>query len=124
LLDEALRYYRERFSETGIYENSLYPGVVPAVQRILASGVRLCLATSKPTVFAIPILSHFGLTRFFDGIYGSDLDGRLSDKGDLLAHILKAEDLGHQLAIIAGDRSHDVFGGKKNGIMTAALTYG
>jgi len=123
-LNEALNYYRERFSEIGIYENSVYPGIVSALQRIHASGFRVFLATSKPVVFANRILDHFGLTQFFHGICGSELDGRLSDKGDLVAHILKAERLDPKLTLIVGDRSHDVFGGKKNGIMTAAVTYG
>lgn len=124
LLDEALHHYRERFAQTGIYENAVYPGVIPALERIHASGFQMFLATSKPTVFAVRILDHFGLTGFFHGIFGSELDGRLSDKGDLVAHILKAGDMDPRLTLIAGDRSHDIFGGKKNGILTAALTYG
>jgi phosphoglycolate phosphatase len=124
LLDLALQHYRERFSGVGIYENSAYPGTIQALQRIHASGLRLFLATTKPKVYATRILDHFGLTRFFHGIYGSELDGRLSDKGDLVAHILKTERLNPRLTLIVGDRFHDVLGGKKNGILTAAVTYG
>jgi phosphoglycolate phosphatase len=124
LLDEALRHYRERFSEIGIYENSVYPGIVSALQKIRITGFRVYLATSKPTVFASRILDHFNLTQFFNGIYGSELDGRFSDKGDLIAHILKTEGLDSSMTLIVGDRSHDIFGGKKNGIATAAVTYG
>jgi len=124
LLDAALSHYRERFSEIGIYENVVYPGIIPALHKIRATGFRVFLATSKPTVYASRILNHFGLTQFFHGIYGSELDGRLSDKGDLVAHILKTEGLNPQLTLIVGDRSHDVIGGKKNGTVTAAVTYG
>lgn len=124
LLDEALQHYRERFSEIGIYENVVYPGIISGLQRIRATGFRVFLATSKPTVYASRILDHFGLIQFFHGIYGSELDGRLSDKGDLVAHILKTEGLNPQLTLIVGDRSHDVLGGKKNGALTAAVTYG
>jgi phosphoglycolate phosphatase len=124
LLDLALLHYRERFSEVGIYENAVYPGIASALERIHAQGFHIFLATSKPTVFATRILDHFELMQFFHGIYGSELDGSLSDKGDLIAHILKEEGLNPELTLIVGDRSHDVVGGKKNGIMTAALTYG
>jgi phosphoglycolate phosphatase len=124
LLDAALSHYRERFSEIGIYENAVYPGIISALQRIRATGFRVFLATSKPSVYASRILDHFGLTQFFHGIYGSELDGRLSDKGDLVAHILKSEGLDPQLTLIVGDRLHDVLAGKKNGIVTAAVTYG
>jgi phosphoglycolate phosphatase len=124
LTDIALQHYRERFSEIGIYENSVYPEVVAALQRIYARGFRIFLATSKPTVFAIRILEHFSLAQFFYGIYGSELDGRLSDKADLLAHILNTEGLDPQASLMVGDRFHDIIGGKKNGIATAAVTYG
>jgi phosphoglycolate phosphatase len=124
LLDLALRHYRERFSEIGIYENAVYPEVVAALQRIYARGFLIFLATSKPTAFAIPILEHFCLTQFFHGIYGSELDGRLSDKTDLLAHLLKTEGLDPQASLMVGDRFHDIIGGKKNGVVTAAVTYG
>ena len=124
LLDQALAYYRKRFSETGIYENALYPGIISALRRIRRAGFRVFLATSKPGVYARRILDHFDLTQFFQAIYGSELDGRLSDKGELVAHILCSERLDSKATLIVGDRFHDIVAGKKNGIMTAAVTYG
>jgi len=124
LLDQALSYYRQRFSETGIFENALYPGITPALGRIRGAGFRIFLATSKPRVYAQRILDHFDLTPFFQAIHGSELDGRLSDKGELVAHILDSEMLDPKVTLIVGDRFHDIIAGKKNGIMTAAVTYG
>jgi len=124
LLDQALFYYRKRFSAAGMYENALYPGIMLALRRIRAAGFRVFLATSKPRVFARQILDHFDLTQFFHAIHGSELDGRLSDKEELVAHILDLEGLDPKASLIVGDRSHDIIGGKKNGLMTAAVTYG
>jgi phosphoglycolate phosphatase len=124
LLDLALSHYRERYSEIGIYESSLYPDIIPALRQILAFGYQVFLATSKPTVFATRVLKHFNLTQFFHAIQGSELDGRLCDKGDLVSHILKTWNLDPQSSLIVGDRSFDVIGGKRNGIMTASVTYG
>ena len=124
LLEQALSYYRKRFSETGIYENALYPGIISALGRIRRAGFRIFLATSKPRVYARRILDHFDLTRFFRAIHGSELDGRLSDKGELVAHILDSEMLDPRTTLIVGDRFHDIIAGKKNGINTAAVTYG
>jgi phosphoglycolate phosphatase len=124
LLDLALQYYRERFSEIGIYENFVYPGIATALQKIYKAGFRLFLATSKPKVYATRILDHFQLTQLFHGIYGSELDGNLVEKADLIAHVLKSEHLERQETLMVGDRLHDVIGGKQNGIATAAVTYG
>lgn len=124
LLNQALSHYRTRFSETGMFENVIYPEIVPSLQRIRAAGFRTYLATSKPRVYAAKILDHFDLIQFFHAVYGSELDGRLSDKGELIAHILDSENLDPGATLIVGDRSHDIIGGKRNGILTAAVTYG
>jgi phosphoglycolate phosphatase len=124
LLDRALAHYRKRFSETGIYENALYPGITHALRRIRTAGLRVFLATSKPRVYACRILDHFDLTPFFQAVHGSELDGRLSDKAELVAHILQSESLNPGTTLIVGDRYHDIIAGKKNGILTAAVTYG
>jgi phosphoglycolate phosphatase len=124
LLDLALSHYRERYSEIGIYENQVYPGIVPALRKIRELGCRLYLATSKPAIFATRVLDHFDLTEFFHGIHGSEIDGRLCEKADLVAHIIKTWNLDPCLTLIVGDRIHDVIGGKRNGIMTAVVNYG
>jgi phosphoglycolate phosphatase len=124
LLDLALSHYRERYTEIGIFENHVYPEIVPALRKIRETGCRLFLATSKPAVFATRVLDHFELTEFFHGIHGSEMDGRLCDKADLVAHIIKTWNLDPCLTLIVGDRVHDVIGGRKNGIMTAMVAYG
>lgn len=124
LLDLALSHYRERYTESGIYENQVYPDIDQTLQKIRESDCRLFLATSKPTIFATRILEHFGLTQFFHGIHGSELDCRLCDKGDLVAHIIQVWNLVPSLTLMVGDRIHDVIGGKRSGIMTAIVKYG
>jgi phosphoglycolate phosphatase len=124
LLDRALFFYRERFSASGIFENVLYPDIVPALRTVTSGGFRIHLATSKPRVYAERILAHFGLRHFFTTVHGSELDGRLTDKGELIAHVLESENLYPNRTMMVGDRSHDINGGKKNGLSTAAVTYG
>jgi len=124
VLDRAIRYYRERFSEIGIFENKLYPGVTTSLETLGANGVNLYLATSKPRVFARQILAHFDLTHFFVQAYGSELDGRWSDKGALIAHIIDREGLDPMTTMMVGDRIHDIDGGQCNNTITAAVTYG
>jgi len=124
ILDQALSNYRKRFSETGLFENIVYPEVAPSLRKIKQAGFQVYLATAKPQVFARQILDHFNLSQFFTSIYGSELNGRYSDKGDLVAHILESENLAPKASLIVGDRIHDIAGGKKNGIMTAAVSYG
>jgi phosphoglycolate phosphatase len=124
LIEEALRIYRVRFSETGIYENKVYDGVPEMLTALRASSRRLYVATAKPLVFTERILRHFGLTDYFDGIYGSELNGHLDNKVELIRHILKTSELSPSETLMVGDRMYDIFGAKENGCMSLGVTYG
>jgi len=122
--ENALLLFRERFGETGMYENEVYPGIPAALSSLKAAGHKLFVATSKPTVYAIPILEHFQLSQNFDAIHGSELNGTRSDKSELLAWMTVREGLDPGMTVMVGDRSHDVVGGQNNGMMTLGVLYG
>ena len=84
LADEALARYRERFSSVGLFENNVYDDIVRTLDELQKCGHSLSVATSKPTVFAERIIQHFGLTRYFRAVDGSELDGTRSDKALLI----------------------------------------
>jgi len=81
----AIGIYRERYAKLGLYENSVYPGVAEGLAALTEAGATLFVATSKPQVFARAIIDHFGLAPYFRTVYGSELDGARSNKGDLIA---------------------------------------
>ena len=124
LIDQAIAFYRDRFSTVGLFENFLYPEIPTVLELIRAKGDRLYVATSKPHLYAKQIIQHFGLLSFFDGIYGSELDGTRSIKGELIRHILLSENLDTSQTVMIGDRYHDVIGAKQNQIFAIGVTYG
>ena len=124
LADQAVGLYRERFADVGLYENALYPGILPALDRLREQGARLCLATSKPTVYARRIVSHFGLDSRLDGVFGSELDGTRTDKADLLAWLIDRLGLRRDATIMIGDRKHDMIGARANRIHPIGVTWG
>lgn len=120
----AIELYRERFSATGIYENTVYPGIPEALEALKRLGATLIVATSKPTVFAERILDHFGLARGIDAVFGSELDGTRSDKAQLIAHVLEVRSISPAAACMVGDREHDVRGAKANGVAGIGALWG
>lgn len=122
--ESALRLYRQRFVEVGMYENQVYPGITTALSKLKAAGYRLFVATSKPTIYATPILEHFELSANFDAIYGSELDGTRSDKSELLAWLTAQECIDPRRTVMVGDRRHDMVGGRNNGMATLGVLYG
>lgn len=123
-IEAALAAYRERFATVGLFENALYANIRESLQAAHGAGHRLFLATSKPHVYATRILDHFGISAYFSGVYGSELDGRRDDKAELIAHLLASERLAAANCRMFGDRLHDVLGAAKNGIETVGVTWG
>jgi phosphoglycolate phosphatase len=122
--DEALGLYRRCYSSHGLFEAVVYDGVRETLIDLNSSGVRLFLCTSKPLVYAERILRHFGLDRYFEGVYGSELDGRFDDKGELIGHILAKRKLDPDQCVMLGDRKHDVIGASRHAIPTIGALWG
>jgi phosphoglycolate phosphatase len=123
LLDRAFAHYLERYESIGYRENRVYDGVAPMLTA-LASGRRLFVATSKLTSSAERILAEFKLRDFFEGVYGSERDGRWSDKRELIPHVLEAARLDARVSAIVGDRLHDIEGGRAAGIVAIGALWG
>lgn len=124
LVQKAVTIYRERFGTVGLLENELYKAIPEALKTLRDTGHDLFVATSKPTVFAKRIVAHFNLGCYFKAVYGSELDGTRSDKADLLAHILKNEQISPAETIMIGDRKHDMIGAKTNQIRGIGVLWG
>ncbi len=120
----ALQHFRARFAETGLYENRLYDGVPEALGLLRDEGVALFVATSKPEVYATRIVDHFGLARFFQGVFGATLHGERTGKADVLRWALGESGVSPGAAVMVGDRSHDMLGAAANGMLAAGALYG
>ena len=124
VVEEAMRRYREQFEARGMYENRVYPGIPELLGEIGRMGWSAYVVTSKPRIYARKILDHFELSRFFVRVHGSEMDGRLTRKGELLANVLIAESLAAGDAVMVGDRAEDILGARATGIASIGVTYG
>lgn len=120
---EAIRYYREYFAETGIFENKLYPGIADMLAQ-LSQNMPLYMATSKATVFAQRIAEHFNIAGYFTGIVGSNLDGSRTNKAAVIRHVIETHHLATDRCVMIGDREHDIIGAKANAMDSIGVLYG
>lgn len=122
---KAVDYYREYYADKGLYENHPYPGVEEALKALKLDNIRLYVATSKPEVYAKKILTHFGLSTYFDCIAGATLDGTITKKEEVLDYLSEKcalSNLGSVLMV--GDRKFDIQGARHAGFDAAAVLYG
>jgi len=118
-------YYREYFAHKGIFENELYDGVDELLDKIKASGRKIVLATSKPEEYAVRILEHFNIAKYFDVMAGATMDGARSKKADVIEYALKKANVQNfDEVLMIGDRKNDILGSKKFGIDSVGVLYG
>ena len=122
--EQAVAYYREYFSPTGIFQNRVYDGIPEALSRLIGDGYGIALATSKPEVFARRILERFDLEKYFDFIGGSTLDGTREEKWEVVKFVLDETGCAARDVIMVGDRENDIIGAKKNGVRSLGVLYG
>lgn len=124
LAEQALALYRERYARSGIYENQIYDGIEDCLARLADSNTVNYVVTSKATIFSRQIVQHFGIDDHFKVVYGSNLDGSLADKTELIAHILEQEDVDPRNTVMIGDRKFDIIGARNHGIRSIGVLWG
>ncbi|MFN3259112.1 MAG: HAD hydrolase-like protein [Pikeienuella sp.] len=120
----ALALYREHYNDGGIFDARVYDGAHDMLAAFRAMGFRLALATAKPIAYAPKVTRHFGLADLLDAEFGSELDGRGTDKRDLLAHCLAETGADPARSFMLGDRLHDARGARHNGVAAIGALWG
>ncbi|MBQ4536070.1 MAG: HAD hydrolase-like protein [Lachnospiraceae bacterium] len=125
---EAVKKYRERFQDTGLFENELYVGIPQMLRTLKNNGIHMAVASSKPTVYVERILEHFHIKDFFEVVVGSELDGRRTDKAEVVEEALKQlfgeNPVDNKQVYMIGDRKFDIAGAKALHVESIGVTYG
>ncbi len=122
---KAIDFYREYYSEKGIYENIPYPGIDALLQKLCGGGITCLVATSKPENFAVKVLEHFGIYKYFSVVCGPDISQLHSEKSDIIAEALNRLNIKDtQNCLMVGDRLFDVEGAHSRGVRAAGVLWG
>ncbi len=132
----AVDIYKGYFAADGIEGFDIYDGIKEMLWLLRASGVTMAIATTKDDVFAHEIALKADLLPFFRAVIGSDPEGTMVRKPELIAAALSAlgvsvpinwnagEDATAPRIVMVGDHALDIIGAKTNGIASVAVTYG
>lgn len=126
--EQAITYYRERFSTIGKFENEIYPGIPELLKDLKKKGRTVAIASSKPTVFVEDILKHFEIREYFDVVVGSELDGSRDKKEDVLKETLRQmfpdSEIEYDEVVMIGDRKFDINAAHEIGTQNIGVSYG
>lgn len=142
----AVRKYRERYTDTGLFENAVYDGMEECLKKMKEAGKVIALATCKPEPFAVRILEHFNLTQYFDVIVGSEMNETRTHKNEVIDEVFHRimtdeslataieKDAGQSDALVLeqmkadsimiGDRNQDINGAKTCRIESVGVRFG
>ncbi len=119
-----LTYYREYFSDKGLFENTVYPHIEDSLKNLKERGHQLYLATSKPEPYAKKILAHFNLDLYFSFIGGSTLEETRTEKDEVIRYVMEKNNLDPHETLMVGDRSYDIIGAHQCGLKAMGVLYG
>jgi phosphoglycolate phosphatase len=128
--DRCIESYRERYRTASLEETHLIPNIEAMLRRLTEEHV-LAVVTSKPEIYARPILDRLGIVDCFVEIFGPCPDhGQQEDKTATLARGLRALGIAARplgappSAAIVGDRHFDVAAGRALGLVTVGVSWG
>lgn len=122
--DECAAIYRTHYNEIGCDMTVLLPRVAPALERLVATGLRLGIATSRSRESTEMLLEHFGVLHHFECCIGP---GQVTHPKPHAEPVLKALELldtetGH--ACFVGDTKYDVNAAHAAGVRCIAVATG
>ena len=122
---EMVDIYREYYGTKGLYENSVYEGMEEVLKVLKERGKVLIIATSKPEEYARQIVEHYGLSKYFMYVAGSNMDETRTKKAEVIAYALESCNIQNMNEVVMiGDRKHDVLGAKAMGVDSIGVLYG
>ena len=119
-VDELIDDYRKHYASASLANAVSYPGV-PEMLADLAGDHRIGVVTSKPAIFAAPIVEALGFSRYLEFVEGPD--GEAEPKSATLGRAVDR----HRAppgTVMIGDRRHDIEAGRAHDLATVGVTWG
>ena len=122
--DALVKKFRERYTNTGIFESELYNGVRKLLTDLKNDNIKIGIASSKPQNYIETLLEKFSVKHFFDAICGVSFNADCEAKSSIIARCLKELDIPANEAIMVGDKRFDIEGAKANMLDTVGVLWG
>lgn len=122
--DFAVKKYREKYAENGIYELDLYDGIIPLMERLRENGIKIGIASSKPQNFLIKIVDFLKIADIVDFISAPSADDTPQSKASLINNAAQALNISKDKILMVGDRYFDIDGANGAGVESVGVTFG
>ena len=122
--DFAVKKYREKYAESGIYELDLYDGILPLMKSLKENGIKIGIASSKPQNFIIRLVDYLEIGDMIDFISAPSADDTPQSKASLINNAAEALNISKDKILMVGDRYFDIDGANGAGVRSVGVTFG
>ena len=123
--ETARKIYQEIYDVEGVFIAEPYPKIEETLLSLKSQkNSRLFVVTSKAEKFALKMVENLKWTKFFDGVFGSGLNGEFRDKKDLLNRVLRETSIEKNNSVMIGDRYHDLDAARELDIEAIGVLWG
>lgn len=122
--DFAVKKYREKYAESGIYELDLYDGILPLMRSLKENGIKIGIASSKPQNFIIRLVDYLEIGDMIDFISAPSADDTPQSKASLINNAAEALNISKDKILMVGDRYFDIDGANGAGVRSVGVTFG
>jgi len=116
LVPAAVEVYRAHHEATASSWTTPMPGAVNALRRMHEAGIRVGVATYKPTSIAGSVLEAAGLRPWIDVVAGVGAEPSHLRKVDLIGEVLDRLGGDRATCLYVGDHAEDVLGAQEAGV--------
>jgi phosphoglycolate phosphatase len=121
--EQVISRFREIYDASTYPNTRLMPTVTELLPKLKERSAGMFIVSNKRAVPTIRILDKFHLSRFFTGIFNSDMyeGGKTVSKSELLARAIKKHSLAKNATAYIGDSEGDITAAKENGVKSIAV---
>ncbi len=123
-LESALRSFRTHYTRLNGSAARPFPGVIEALERMRAAGLRLACVTNKAAAFTGPLLEKTGLAPFLDTVVTADQVGRRKPDPEPFTHACRLLGVAAADTVVIGDSANDAEGARAAGCRVLLVSYG
>ncbi len=123
-LKKMVDIYRQHHKKSLLKFSHLYPKVKKILKSFKDKGLKLAIASNRPTIFTKILLKKFKIDRYFDFVLCADRLKSIKPNPEILEKIMEKLKVAPQETIFVGDMTIDILAGKNAKIKTIAVLGG
>jgi 2-phosphoglycolate phosphatase len=122
--EQAIALFRKSYDETVMRGTFLLPEVAETIRNLYGKGIKMAVASNKPSIYSRTILENFGLNPYFEACYGPDVVKHTKPHPAMLEGLMKELNADKKETLYVGDMVIDVETARNAGVPVALIATG